>query len=52
MTSGQMINIDKSTVFFNKNVGEGKRRSIRRKLRNMKHVKQSRYPGHPSVIGS
>lgn len=39
--SGQMINIDKSAVFFSKNTGENKKSEILRILGGMAQVKQS-----------
>ena len=41
--SGQLINTEKSSVFFNKTIQEGERLKVLEKLRGMKVVKQSRY---------
>ena len=49
--SGQMINADKSFVFFGKNMREDKKRKVIEVLEDMKQVQQSRYMGLPVAIG-
>ena len=49
--SGQIVNADKSSIFFGKNIkGESKNR-ILEMLGGMKEIKQSKYLGLPRVIG-
>ncbi|XP_071926833.1 uncharacterized protein [Coffea arabica] len=49
--SGQMINAEKSCVFFSKNIEEITKTEILRTLDGMKDVKQSKYLGLPMAIG-
>ena len=49
--SGQIVNMEKSSVFFGKNTDEGRKQEILGILGGMKLVKQSRYLGLPMVIG-
>lgn len=51
LASVQLINTEKSSVFFSKNVAEAERRNILENLKGMKEVKQSKYLGLPLVIG-
>lgn len=48
--SGQVINIEKSSIFFSKNTGEGCRSEILSILGGMNQVRQSKYLGLPMVI--
>ncbi|XP_027108907.1 uncharacterized protein [Coffea arabica] len=45
--SEQLINIEKSSIFFSKNVPTGERLKVLERVRGMKKVKQSRYLGLP-----
>ena len=49
--SGQMINAEKSSCFFSRNVAVGKRTEVLNELQGMRQVEQSRYLGLPLVIG-
>ena len=49
--SGQLINKDKSSIFFSKNVKGRKRVEVLKELEGMKEVNQSKYLGLPMVIG-
>ena len=46
----QLINMEKSSVFFNKNVKEKQKEKVLKELKGMKQIKQSRYFGLPIVI--
>ena len=48
---GQLINTEKSSIFFSKNVPVGERLKVLERVRGMKEVRQSRYLGLPLVIG-
>ena len=50
-TSWQMINTNKSSVFFSKNVGKDHKNMMLQKLNHMRIVTQSKYLGLPMVIG-
>ena len=45
--SGQVINVDKSIVFFSKNTEKERKGGILNILRGMKAVSQSKYLGRP-----
>ena len=49
--SGQMINADKSSVLFEKNMQKDKKEEVIEVLEGMKQIQQSRYLGLPVVIG-
>ncbi|XP_027177900.1 uncharacterized protein LOC113777055 [Coffea eugenioides] len=49
--SGQLINTEKSSIFFSKNDPVGERLKMLERVRVMKELKQSRYLGLPLVIG-
>nr|XP_027083472.1 uncharacterized protein LOC113705760 [Coffea arabica] len=49
--SGQVINIDKCSIFHSKNTSEGCRNEILSTLGAMNQVKQSKYLSLPMVIG-
>ena len=49
--SGQIINAEKSSVFFSKNTKEGEKAEILDTLGGMMEAKQSKYLGLPLVIG-
>ena len=49
--SGQLINKDKSSIFFSKNVKGRKRVEVLKELEGMKEVNQIKYLGLPMVIG-
>ncbi|XP_027062988.1 uncharacterized protein LOC113771708 [Coffea eugenioides] len=48
--SGQMINMEKSSVFFSKNVAQEDQKEICNRLGNLKMVHQGKYLGLPMVI--
>ncbi|XP_027152136.1 uncharacterized protein LOC113752206 [Coffea eugenioides] len=48
--SGQMINMEKSSVFFSKNVAHENQKEICSKLGNIRRVHQGKYLGLPMVI--
>nr|XP_027081023.1 uncharacterized protein LOC113703745 [Coffea arabica] len=48
--SGQMINMDKSSVFFSKNVTQEDQEEICSRLGNIRRVHQGKYLGLPMVI--
>ncbi|XP_027150120.1 uncharacterized protein LOC113750327 [Coffea eugenioides] len=47
---GQMINLDKSSAFFNKNVNQETREEVCSKLEGIQQVSQGKYLGLPMVI--
>ena len=49
--SGQKINIEKSSIFFSRNVKEVHKRRVLAELQGMRQVLQSKYLGLPLVIG-
>ena len=49
--SGQLINIEKSSLFFSRNVMSRHKAGVMRELQGMKQVQQSRDLGLPLVIG-
>nr|XP_027086592.1 uncharacterized protein LOC113708329 [Coffea arabica] len=48
--SGQMLNLDKSSVFFSKNISQQQQREVCRHLGNIQRVHQGKYLGLPMVI--
>ena len=48
--SGQLINLDKSAVFFSRNMISDQREEVRQALRGMNEAKQGKYLGLPMVI--
>ena len=48
--SGQMINLDNSSMIFSKNMEQEKQKEICRRLGNIQVVKQGKYLGLPMVI--
>ena len=48
--SSQMINMDKSSVIFSKNMDQEKQREIYKRLGNIQVLKQRKYLGLPIVI--
>lgn len=49
--SRQLINTEKSSIFFSKNVAEKEWKEVLEELKGMNDVKQSKYLGLPLVIG-
>nr|XP_027087685.1 uncharacterized protein LOC113709127 isoform X1 [Coffea arabica] len=49
--SGQLINKEKSLVFFSRNVNERQKEEVLQSLEGMQHVQQSKYLGLPLVVG-
>lgn len=49
--TGQLINSDKSSVFFSKNGTEDQKKQLLGNMRGMKEARQSKYLGLPLVIG-
>ncbi|XP_071912962.1 uncharacterized protein [Coffea arabica] len=49
--SGQLINMEKSSLFFSRNVVHRYKAGVLRELQGMKEAQQSRYLGLPLVIG-
>ena len=50
--SGQRINVEMSSGFFNKNMGPGDTKEVYSRLGNMKEVTQGKYLGLPMGISS
>ncbi|XP_027096149.2 uncharacterized protein [Coffea arabica] len=48
--SGQLINVEKSSLFFSRNVSNRQREWVMRELQGIKEVLQSKYLGLPLVI--
>nr|XP_027077070.1 uncharacterized protein LOC113700836 [Coffea arabica] len=48
---GQLINAEKSSLFFSKNVKDRQREGVMKELQGMQQVLQSKYLGLPLVIG-
>ncbi|XP_027152078.1 uncharacterized protein LOC113752144 [Coffea eugenioides] len=48
--SGQMVNLDKSAVFFSRNMFSDQREEVRQALGGMNEAKQGKYLGLPMVI--
>ncbi|XP_027152203.1 uncharacterized protein LOC113752281 [Coffea eugenioides] len=48
--SGQLINVEKSSLFFSRNVSNRQREGVMRELQGIKQVLQSKYLGLPLVI--
>ena len=48
--SGQMLNLDKSSVFFSKNISQQQQREVCRNFGNIQRVHQGKYLGLPMVI--
>ncbi|XP_027086455.2 uncharacterized protein [Coffea arabica] len=49
--SGQLINKEKSSIFFSKNVKGRRKEEVLKELEGMREVHQSKYLGLPMVIG-
>nr|XP_027095950.1 uncharacterized protein LOC113715848 [Coffea arabica] len=49
-TSGQLINLDKSSVFFSKNMSMEQRKDVCNSMGGMAEIKQEKYLGLPMVI--
>ena len=50
MGSGQLINLDKSSILFSKNVRLEMMQEICQTMRNMQRVSQGKYLGLPMVV--
>lgn len=48
--SGQLVNLEKSSILFNKNVNEEQRARICQTLENVKEISQGKYLGLPMVF--
>ncbi|XP_071933651.1 uncharacterized protein [Coffea arabica] len=49
--SGQLVNVEKSSLFFSRNVGSRMKKGVMRKLQGMRLAQHSKYLGLPLPIG-